>query len=91
MNKKLSRWFVAMSFVFAFFLCFSPSTNTKNVSLNSVDERSCSFAHEGEVKREVLPEDCKKEAVGLGVVPDEKSFYVDYRIRSTENDENIAY
>ncbi len=57
MNKKLSRWFVAMSFVFAFFLCFSPSTNTKNVSLNSVDERSCSFAHEGEVKREVLPED----------------------------------
>ena len=57
MNKKLSRWFVAMSFVFAFFLCFSPSTNTKNVSLNSVDERSCSFVHEGEVKREVLPED----------------------------------
>ena len=40
---------------------------------------------------EVLPEDCKKEAVGLGVVPDEKSFSVDYRIRSTENDENIAY
>ncbi len=40
---------------------------------------------------EVLPEDCKKEAVGLGVVPDEKSFYVDYRIRSTENNENIAY